>query len=82
LHSRISSIHNPLKNKEFAQSVSRTFSAKNYRIDILEKGIEFIPLAGQILPDFVSFSDSENGFKEQVINTLRKREFQKIKECI
>lgn len=61
------------ENKKFAQQVANSFFHENYKIEALSSTIEFTPLRGQVLPDIIKYTD--NGFREQVKNTLTKRLF-------
>jgi hypothetical protein len=65
------------ENKKYALSKLQDYESKTYRIDILSKAIEFTPNSGQSLPKVVNFS--ENGFKEQVDNTLITLKFERKK---
>jgi len=65
-------------NKKLAQQIEKCYKSKNYRIDVLSKGIEFTPLYGQKLPDQILYSTTESSFKEQIESMLGKRDFKKI----
>lgn len=60
-------------NRKYAISCEKALVSNNFRIDILSSSVEIVPLRGSILPDVLKFS--ELGFKEQMDNILRKREF-------
>ena len=76
ISTKISSEKNPVDaNREYAQRAEKCLSSKFYRMDVTYQGVEFIPLGGQTLPDFIPYSS--NAFREQVENTLRKKQFEK-----
>ena len=68
---------NIAENKKYALKVSNECEAKNYRIDILQNSIEFVPNSGQIAPDVLNFTCKT--FKKDLENILKDRKFTRKK---
>lgn len=67
------------ENRKLAKSVFHDFQSSHYKIEILSKGVEFVPNSGQKSPEFLDFSS--NGFKDQLNSILEKLKFSR-KVCL
>ncbi len=64
-------VDNSAENKKTAAEILKTLKEnKIYRLEVLNKGIEITPMMGNQLPYALSYS--EKGFKDQLMNALRK----------
>ncbi len=67
-----------IENKKYAKDIKKNYEAKNYRIDILQNSIEFVPNSGQISPDVLNFTCKT--FKKDIENILKNRKFTRKKD--
>ena len=62
-------------NREFAKRVCSEFSSRSCELKATDAELVFIPTVGQMQPFGVKYN--ENGFKDQIMSNLNKREFKK-----
>ena len=71
----VSNIVKHTSNQNLAQSIIDSYHSKDYELKFTNDGLCFIPLRGEQVPFTIKFN--ENGFSDQIQNTLKKRGFLK-----